>query len=58
MRGKIEKLGKNFWGLTIHRGWARLLIGRKALLIRKGLTADHDDDIIRNDEDLDSLQQL
>jgi len=59
MRAKIEKSVKNLWGLTIHRGWARLLIGRKALLIRRGLTTVHDDDdIIRDDEDLDSFQQL
>jgi len=35
LRAKCEKQITNLWGLTFHRGWARLLIERTALLIRK-----------------------
>ena len=35
VRAKCERKITNLWGLTIHRGWARLLIDRTALLIRE-----------------------
>ena len=34
VRSRCEKKIVNLWGLTFHRGWARLLISRTALLIR------------------------
>ena len=35
VRNRCEKKIINLWGLTFHRGWARLLINRTSLLIRK-----------------------
>ena len=35
LRAKAMKNLINTWGLTVHRGWARLLVDRAALLIRR-----------------------
>ena len=35
LRARAEKNLIKVWGLTVHRGWARLLVYRAALLIRK-----------------------
>ena len=51
LRAKNEKSIKNLWGLTIHREWARLLIGRTALLVRKELITE---DIIGDEDDLNT----
>ena len=51
LRAKNERSIKNLWGLTIHREWARLLIGRTALLVRKELITE---DIIGDEDDLNT----
>jgi hypothetical protein len=49
-RLKCSKKIINLWGLTFHRGWARLLIERTALLIRKDIF-NTDQDGVTDEED-------
>jgi hypothetical protein len=44
VRGLCEKKLVNLWGLTFHRGWARLLIDRSALLLRGGFSDQQGED--------------
>jgi hypothetical protein len=42
LRARAEKNLIKVWGLTVHRGWARLLVDRAALLIRKQSNVQED----------------
>ena len=44
VRGLCEKKLVNLWGLTFHRGWARLLIDRSAMLLRGGFSDQQGED--------------
>ena len=44
VRGLCEKKLVNLWGLTFHRGWARMLIDRTALLLRGGFSDQQGED--------------
>ena len=55
LQSRILKSLKISWGLTAHRGWARLLINRTALLITRDGTGEADSGGDTDEEDNDDM---